>query len=64
MSTRALTPRVALILAGLANLVGALMCTEIAKTVGKGILDPAELQQHHAVWWWCSAPLSGRSPGT
>jgi len=43
VSTRALTPRVALILAGLANLVGALMSTEVAKTVGKGILDPAEL---------------------
>ena len=43
VSTRALTPRLALLLAGAANLVGALVSTEIAKTVGKGILDPKEL---------------------
>jgi PiT family inorganic phosphate transporter len=43
VSTRALTPRVALVLAGLANLVGALLSTEIAKTVGKGILDAGQL---------------------
>jgi PiT family inorganic phosphate transporter len=43
VSTRALTPRVALVLAGVANLVGALVSTEIAKTVGKGILDPKDL---------------------
>jgi PiT family inorganic phosphate transporter len=38
-----LTPRVALVLAGLANLVGALVSTKIAATVGKGILDAAQL---------------------
>jgi phosphate/sulfate permease len=43
VSTRALTPRVALALAAVANLIGALVSTEVAKTVGKGILDPAEL---------------------
>ena len=43
VSTRALTPRVALLLAAVANLVGAFVSTEVAKTVGKGILDPAEL---------------------
>jgi phosphate/sulfate permease len=43
VSTRALTPRVALALAGVANLVGALLSTEIAKTVGKGIIDPTLL---------------------
>ena len=43
VSTRALTPRVALLLAGIANLIGALVSTKIAKTVGKGILDPTEL---------------------
>jgi PiT family inorganic phosphate transporter len=43
VSTRALTPRVALVLAGLANLVGALLSTKIAKTVGKGILDATQL---------------------
>ena len=44
VSTRALTPRVALALAGVANLVGALLSTEIAKTVGKGIVDPGLLK--------------------
>ena len=43
VSTRALTPRIALLLAAVANLVGALLSTEIAKTVGKGILDPKQL---------------------
>ena len=43
VSTRALTPRVALILAAVANLTGALVSTEVAKTVGKGILDSTEL---------------------
>ncbi|HUR51202.1 MAG TPA: inorganic phosphate transporter [Mycobacteriales bacterium] len=43
VSTRALTPRMALLLAGVANLIGALVSTKIAKTVGKGILDPGEL---------------------
>ncbi|MDX6216905.1 MAG: inorganic phosphate transporter, PiT family, partial [Frankiales bacterium] len=43
VSTRALSPRVALALAGVANLVGALLSTEIAKTVGKGIIDPTLL---------------------
>ena len=44
VSTRALTPRVALVLAGAANLVGALVSTKIAATVGKGIVDPALLK--------------------
>ena len=44
VSTRALTPRTALILAAVANMVGALVSTEVAKTVGKGILDAAELE--------------------
>ena len=43
VSTRALTPRIALILAAVANLGGALVSTEVAKTVGAGILDPKEL---------------------
>jgi PiT family inorganic phosphate transporter len=43
VSTRALTPRIALLLAGIANLGGALVSTKIAKTVGKGILDPHQL---------------------
>jgi phosphate/sulfate permease len=40
VSTKALTPRVALALAAVMNLVGALLSTEVAKTVGSGIIDP------------------------
>src|SRR3954462_1583763 len=39
VSTRALTPRVALALAAVANLVGALVSTKVASTVGKGIIE-------------------------
>ena len=42
VSTKALTPRVALALAAVMNLVGALLSTEVAKTVGAGIIDPPE----------------------
>src|SRR3712207_1686945 len=42
VSTKALTPRVALGLAAVMNLVGALLSTEVAKTVGAGIIDPPE----------------------
>ncbi len=39
ISTRALTPRVALVMAAVANLVGALFGEKVAKTVGSGIID-------------------------
>jgi phosphate/sulfate permease len=39
ISTRALTPRVALAMAALANVVGALISTKVAATVGSGIID-------------------------
>jgi PiT family inorganic phosphate transporter len=39
VSTKALTPRVALALAAVMNLIGALLSTEVAKTVGAGIID-------------------------
>ena len=42
VSTKALTPRVALALAAVMNLVGALLSTEVAKTVGSGIIEPPE----------------------
>ncbi|MDQ6649613.1 MAG: inorganic phosphate transporter [Actinomycetota bacterium] len=38
VSTRALTPRVALLMAAVLNLVGALLATGVAKTVGSGII--------------------------
>jgi phosphate/sulfate permease len=42
VSTKALTPRVALALAAVMNLVGALISTKVAKTVGEGIIEPPE----------------------
>ena len=42
VSTKALTPRVALALAAVMNLVGALIATGVAATVGAGIIDPPE----------------------
>jgi PiT family inorganic phosphate transporter len=40
VSTKALTPRVALAMAAVMNVVGALISTKIAKTIGSGIIDP------------------------
>jgi inorganic phosphate transporter, PiT family len=40
VSTKALTPRVALGLAAVANLAGALISTKVADTVGAGIIEP------------------------
>src|SRR5689334_10522868 len=39
VSTRALSPRVAVLVAALANLAGAFVTTAVAKTVGKGVID-------------------------
>jgi PiT family inorganic phosphate transporter len=39
VSTRALTPRAALALAAVFNLIGSLVSTKVAATVGKGIID-------------------------
>ncbi|WP_375489445.1 anion permease [uncultured Jatrophihabitans sp.] len=40
ISTKALTPRVALAMAAMFNVVGALISTKVAKTVGSGIIPP------------------------
>jgi len=40
VSTKALTPRAALALAAVMNLVGAVISTKVAATVGSGIIDP------------------------
>jgi inorganic phosphate transporter, PiT family len=45
VSTKALTPRVALALAAVMNLVGALISTKVAKTVGEGIIDAPQGSQ-------------------
>ena len=48
ISTRALTPRAALAVAAVFNLLGALVSTKVAKTVGSGIISP-ELSGHGLV---------------
>ena len=40
VSTKALTPRIALALAAVMNLIGALISTSVAATVGSGIIEP------------------------
>jgi PiT family inorganic phosphate transporter len=40
VSTRALTPRIALVMAAAFNLLGAFIGTKVASTVGKGIISP------------------------
>lgn len=45
VSTRALKPKTALLMAGAANLVGALLGTEVAKTIGEGIIDISQFAQ-------------------
>src|SRR6476469_2386410 len=42
VSTRALTPRTALIMAAVANFVGAFLGDAVAKTVGSGIIEAPE----------------------
>ncbi|UCE06062.1 MAG: inorganic phosphate transporter [bacterium] len=45
VSTRALTPRQAIILARTMNILGAFLTTEVAKTMGKGVVDPSSMDQ-------------------
>src|SRR4051812_26227948 len=45
ISTRALSPTVALAMAAVANVLGALISTEVAATLGKGIVEPGVVTQ-------------------
>lgn len=56
ISTRALPPRVAVVLAGVMNFVGALIFTGVAKTITKGIVDPFSL--HHGSYVILAALIS------
>ncbi|MCF4119611.1 inorganic phosphate transporter [Antribacter sp. KLBMP9083] len=74
VSTRALTPRVALLMAAVMNFVGALLGTEVAETIAKQIVDLDDTGSHAAlvvvvcalvgaiVWnlitWWFGLPSS------
>jgi inorganic phosphate transporter, PiT family len=66
VSTRALTPRQALIMAGLLNFAGAFASQNVAATVGKGLVDPTAVGHQEVIlsallgaliwnlltWWW------------
>jgi PiT family inorganic phosphate transporter len=72
ISTKALTPRAAILLAAAMNLLGALTFTGVAKTIGMGIADPFQL--NNGMWivaaamiaaiawnlitWWYGLPSS------
>jgi inorganic phosphate transporter, PiT family len=70
VSTRALTPRLAVLIAAVANLAGAFVTTAVAKTVGKGIIDTGLATEKtvlaavigaiawNLVTWWFGLPSS------
>jgi len=74
VSTRALTPRVALLMAAVMNFAGALLGTEVAETIATSIVDLGDASPHQAlvvvlcalvgaiVWnlitWWFGLPSS------
>jgi PiT family inorganic phosphate transporter len=70
ISTRALSPRLAVLVAAVANLAGAFVTTAVAKTVGKGIIDTGLADEQTVlaalvgaiVWnlitWWRGLPSS------
>jgi PiT family inorganic phosphate transporter len=70
VSTRALSPRLAVLIAAIANLGGAFATTAVAKTVGKGIIDSGLATEKTVlaavigaiVWnlitWWLGLPSS------
>ena len=45
VATRVVSPTVAVLMGGLMNLLGALTGTAVAKTIGKGIVDPEYMTQ-------------------
>ncbi|QQE76057.1 inorganic phosphate transporter [Brevibacillus composti] len=72
VSTRALSPRTAIIIASLLNLIGALTYTGVAKTIGGSIADPFKLENGliivlaaltsailwNLITWWFGIPSS------
>lgn len=72
VSTRALKPRVAIMMAAVMNFLGALTFTGVAKTIGSGVANPADLQHGvevvicaligaiiwNLVTWWFGIPSS------
>ena len=70
VSTRALSPRLAVLIAAIANLAGAFVTTAVAKTVGKGIIDTGLATEKtvlaallgaitwNLITWWLGLPSS------
>src|ERR1700749_1004935 len=70
VSTRALSPRLAVLIAAIANLAGALLTTAVATTIGKGIIDSGLANSRTVLaavlgaiaWnlftWWLGLPSS------
>lgn len=72
VSTRALSPRVAILIAAVMNFIGALTFTGVAKTIGGSIADPTKLEHGleivmatliaaivwNLVTWWFGIPSS------
>jgi PiT family inorganic phosphate transporter len=70
VSTRALSPRMAVLLAALANLAGAFVTTAVATTVGSGIVETSLVTEQtvlaavigaiswNLVTWWLGLPSS------
>lgn len=72
VSTRALKPRVAIIMAAVMNFVGAVSFTGVAKTIGGGVANPADLEfgvqvviaalisaiAWNLITWWFGIPSS------
>ncbi len=46
VATKTLSPRMAVIFAGVLNFAGALMGTEVAATIGKGLVDQTSISMH------------------
>jgi inorganic phosphate transporter, PiT family len=70
VSTRAVSPRLAVLIAAIANLAGAFVTTAVAKTVGKGIIDTSLANEKtilaaligaitwNLITWWLGLPSS------
>ena len=70
ISTKALTPRTAIMLAAVMNLLGALWGTAVAKTIAEGLVDAVAVNMHviaaalmsgitwNLITWWFGIPSS------
>ncbi len=57
VSTGVLRPRTAIFMAAVLNFVGALVGTEVAKTIGKGIIEPSVIENGASGQWVVVAAL-------